>query len=381
MRLVFSSTNPKEARMLAGVLKSDGIETQLDVKANTDWGSAQYGDLNATLWVIDEDRYEEAERLVDRYKENPHQEIFAEPATPSAPPQQTVKANLREIPRKPFNASPSGLTLFFIMLCTLVYLFTGLNVPDVTEVPTYLPATPFVMSQEMKDLLYDYPKAYEIVDKLNKMYGIDRLKEPNDLPQEGKALIKKFQETPYWQGYYQQIVNREHNIAKPAGPLFEKIRSGEFWRLFTPTVLHAGILHLLFNMLWLAVLGKQMEQHIGKIRYLIFILIAAFVTNTCQYLVSGPNFMGFSGVVCAMLTFICVRQKVAPWEGYPLERSTALFLLVFIITMGALGAISFGLEVTKDVSIAPGIANTAHLIGAVLGAILGFFPFFSWRIS
>ena len=183
-----------------------------------------------------------------------------------------------------------------------------------------------VLSKAKKDLLYDYPKAYEIVDKLVKLYGIDKLEDPKALPQEGKDLMRKFTETPYWQGIYQVFLEHYHNISAPVAPLFEKIRQGEIWRLFTPALLHSDILHILFNMLWLAVLGKQIEQRIGMGKYLLFILIAGVFSNTCQYLVGGVNFMGFSGIVCAMLTFICMRQKIAPWEGYPLKSRLRYFL-------------------------------------------------------
>ena len=106
---------------------------------------------------------------------------------------------------------------------------------------------------------------------------------------------------------------------------FEKIRQGEVWRLFTPCLLHFDFLHILFNMAWLWILGKQIEERIHWKKLGLLILIVGIVSNTAQYLVSGPSFLGFSGIVVGMAGFIWMRQRNAPWEGYPLSRIVFCF--------------------------------------------------------
>ncbi len=94
---------------------------------------------------------------------------------------------------------------------------------------------------------------------------------------------------------------------------------------------------------------------------------------------SGPNFVGFSGVLCGMLTFTWMRQLQAPWEGYQLDRLTLIFMLVYIFGMAIVQLLSFFIEQSFSLSLSPNIANMAHLMGALGGCLLGRLNFFSWR--
>ena len=47
---------------------------------------------------------------------------------------------------------------------------------------------------------------------------------------------------------------------------FHEIKNGQIWRIFTPSLLHGGILHLLFNILWLMVLGGMIERDKGALK-------------------------------------------------------------------------------------------------------------------
>ncbi|MFN4175138.1 MAG: rhomboid family intramembrane serine protease, partial [Parachlamydiaceae bacterium] len=162
-------------------------------------------------------------------------------------------------------------------------------------------------------------------------------------------------------------------------PMFEKIKEGEWWRLATPIFLHANILHLVFNVLCLLVLGKEMERMLGIGKLALFILITAVFSDTAQYLMTGFRFMGISGVICAMLAFIAVRQKVAPWEGYRLEKSSLNFMLLFIFGMAALSVLSFIAAIAGYKFIGTPIANAAHLAGLFSGWILAYTSLFQWK--
>ena len=127
------------------------------------------------------------------------------------------------------------------------------------------------------------------------------------------------------------------------------------------------------------IIGKQMEKRITLFKYLAFILFAGVFTNICQYLMSVANFIGFSGILCAMIAFVWIRQKRAPWEGYQLHPSTFNFISIFILALFAIQVVSFVIEVTTNQPAFIGIANTAHLAGAAVGFALAHLKFFTWN--
>ena len=101
-----------------------------------------------------------------------------------------------------------------------------------------------------------------------------------------------------------------------------------------------------------------------------------FRSNVLQYFMSGPYFLGYSGIVVGMAGFIWMRQRQAPWEGYPLQRMTLMFILLFVVAMFALEFVAFLLQLAHVISFAPNIANTAHVVGGLAGALLGKLKFF-----
>lgn len=386
MRLVYTTEDADLARNLAHFLSSEGIENQLEMIKESDWGQNNYGDMLFKIWIINEDDSEAAEKWVETFQKDPENPLFKKtgakttviPALLSG--EETIKSEKynRGIPRgnkpEPIHTITTGL----LLLCSIFYLIGNFTAPHFSSLPAYLPELPILSPPIKKEFYYDYPKAYELVDKLVNLFGVEKLQMPEYLPPEGKYLIKEFQNSPYWVGFYDWLLAyfKGAPVPKTLPPMFEKISQGEVWRLFTPCLLHGNLLHILFNMLWLILLGKQLEERLDARRYMLLILLTGIFSNTCQYLMGGPNFVGFSGVICGMVAFIVVRQKIAPWEGYPLESSTSMFVVYFITILLAIQLVSFYLEINHNTSLATGIANSAHLSGAILGALLGFLPFF-----
>lgn len=391
MRLIGTFKNQKEAQDLSLFLNHQGILNQLEIETNKDWGSPNYGDTTCTLWVIDEDQMEEAVARMNEFLNDPKSAMEKTPAVKKTWLQEPIKEKLKEAPLKMIREKKlkvaaemnlGNVTTGILIICTLLLMISTFTMPQINNLPENIPPNVLLTPPINKELMYDYPKAYEIIDKIIKAYGLESFQTSHEMSTEEKVLINTFNNTPYWKGFYNQLVNfyaKKEPLWNTSVPMFEKIHEGQFWRLLTPIFLHYDIFHLFFNMIWLIVLGKQMELRLGPWRYLLFIVLTGIFSNTLQYLMTGPNFLGFSGVLCAMLTFVWMRQKKAAWEGYQLQPSTFTFIMVFIIAMFGIQLLSFFSEIYTQTSFSPAIANTAHLSGAAIGAVLGTLDFFAYK--
>jgi GlpG protein len=90
----------------------------------------------------------------------------------------------------------------------------------------------------------------------------------------------------------------------------------------------------------------------------------------------GPLFVGFSGVVTGLAGFIFERQRIAPWEGYPLPKLAIGFLGFYIILLMVLEFFLFGAQMMGLGLFSSKIANTAHITGAICGILIAKIPYF-----
>jgi GlpG protein len=136
-----------------------------------------------------------------------------------------------------------------------------------------------------------------------------------------------------------------------------QIAHGQVWRLVTPIFIHFGIVHLLFNMLWLLDLGAMIERQRGVWFLALLVLAAAIPSNLAQYHYAGAGFGGMSGVVYALFGYVWMKSRFAPQDGLHLPQTTVFIMLawLFICMTGRVGH----------------IANTAHVVGLLIGMAVG----------
>ncbi|HZO50612.1 MAG TPA: rhomboid family intramembrane serine protease [Gaiellaceae bacterium] len=118
---------------------------------------------------------------------------------------------------------------------------------------------------------------------------------------------------------------------------------GSSWALtvFTSMFLHAGWEHLLGNMLFLWIFGNNVEDAMGRVRYLVFYVLAGLAATATQTLVTLsstdpsaeriPN-VGASGAIAGVLGAYFVllpRASVLVWSFFFLFEVPAILFLGF----------------------------------------------------
>jgi membrane associated rhomboid family serine protease len=136
------------------------------------------------------------------------------------------------------------------------------------------------------------------------------------------------------------------------------IAEGEWYRLITAAFLHVplsqgtfGITHILFNMWALWVLGPQLEQVLGRLRFTVLYLLSALGGNVLLYLVDpGQPALGASGAIFGLFAafFVVGRRLGMDTRG-----------IAFLIVINLMFTFTFA-----------GISWEGHVGGLITGAVL-----------
>jgi membrane associated rhomboid family serine protease len=140
--------------------------------------------------------------------------------------------------------------------------------------------------------------------------------------------------------------------------------------LFTCMFLHGGWLHLLGNMIYLQVFGDDIEQALGRGRFLLFYLLSG-VGAALVYIASNPSsdvpMIGASGAISGVLAAYLMLK--------PCGKVTVLvfYRAVRLRAMWAIG-LWMALQLLDLVSADSGddVAYSAHFGGLLAGALLFF---------
>jgi GlpG protein len=144
---------------------------------------------------------------------------------------------------------------------------------------------------------------------------------------------------------------------------FGGMNDGQYWRWLTPIFLHFGILHFIFNSLWLSMLGSRIEEVMGTLHVILIVVTTGVVSNAVQFWWSeASNFGGMSGVVYALLGYLWIANSIAPHPFMLLPKGIVPFMIGWLV-LCMTPLVTFLLGV--------GIANAAHLGGLLSGMSLG----------
>jgi membrane associated rhomboid family serine protease len=143
-------------------------------------------------------------------------------------------------------------------------------------------------------------------------------------------------------------------FALDGGLLARDVADGEWWRVITAGFLHAGMLHLLFNMLALFNLASMLEPALGAVRF-VAVYFVSMLTGSFGVLLLSPDArtVGASGAVFGLMGAAVVAQRargIDPWSS------------------GLGGVIGINLLITFLI---PGISIGGHLGGLAGGMLAG----------
>ncbi|HSG69713.1 MAG TPA: rhomboid family intramembrane serine protease [Planctomycetaceae bacterium] len=159
---------------------------------------------------------------------------------------------------------------------------------------------------------------------------------------------------------YNQITSRNGKVEQVplfAGPF--DLWDGQLWRVPINAFHHVGLLHLLMNGCAMLYMGKLLEPRLGKLRTLLFYLIAATVTGIVPSLL-GDIGVGLSGVAYAQVGLLMV------WRDR--DEEVAREFPYSIVVIAGIWLVGCQLVTYADII---HIGNAAHYSGLVYGWLFG----------
>ena len=142
------------------------------------------------------------------------------------------------------------------------------------------------------------------------------------------------------------------------------------WTLVTYAFLHdpSGLSHVAFNMLFLWIFGRAVEDRLGSVWFAVFYIAGAIVAALGQWLISPAPMIGASGAVAAAtgaFAALCPRSRVRVLFFFTIIEIPGIVLVLIFVGLDLFG------QLGQSVSSASrgGIAYSAHLFGYAFGML------------
>ena len=335
MRQLAVFESPEQARTLAAYLVAQRIIAH-----------AEQENSSYSVWVRDEDQMPAAKEALVHFRENPSDARYANAESAASDvrrQQEAEQANRQKNVVEMRGRWKSGpgikrkcpLTIGLIVVSVLVALGANQVFSEKGPPNALLDALRFISMRTV----------------LNQMH-FDRM-EGDEAAVDVAALMK----------------SRINN--------FEDLSRGEIWRAVTPMFVHYGLMHLVFNMWWMYVLGGQIEDQRGWLRYAGLVLLLAAgscVGQACtdQWQGRYALFGGMSGVGYGVFGYLWMKVKFDAGSGFQLPKETVFIGMLWLVICILRDFPPF--DGWLSGILPDGVANAAHVIGLVLGMAAGYFP-------
>ncbi|AEO62546.1 uncharacterized protein THITE_2106847 [Thermothielavioides terrestris NRRL 8126] len=146
---------------------------------------------------------------------------------------------------------------------------------------------------------------------------------------------------------------------KPGTPLDTQPAPNQWFRFITPIFMHAGVIHIGFNMLLQLTLGRDMEKSIGSIRFFLVYMSAGifgFVLGG-NFAATGIASTGASGALFGIIA-LTLLDLLYSWRDRVNPVRDLAFIVLDVVISFVLGLL-------------PGLDNFSHIGGFLMGLALG----------
>ena len=141
--------------------------------------------------------------------------------------------------------------------------------------------------------------------------------------------------------------------------IHHKPEPNQWFRFIIPMFMHAGLIHIGFNLLLQLTIGREMEKAIGPIRYFV-----VYVSSGIFGFVMGGNFSapfisstGASGSLFGIIA-LTLLDLLYSWKDRRSPVKDLMFILLDVVISFVLGLL-------------PGLDNFSHIGGFLMGLALG----------
>ena len=157
------------------------------------------------------------------------------------------------------------------------------------------------------------------------------------------------------------LILKEITNGKSDKLLFSSYRSSllnplTYLRFFTHILGHSNWEHLINNYIIILLVGPMIEEKYGTMDLLLMILITAFVVGLFNFIRGGIKLKGSSCIVFMLIV-------LSSFSNIQAGKIPITFILIFIF---------YVFREIKDLKADDGISHTGHIIGALCGAVFGF---------